>query len=73
MRQMHAELIDMLDGEIAQLLYDLAPGEEQIEESNESDDDALKSAAENWNRAEDEYWCAAFGEVGGGKGGKGNK
>ena len=71
MRQLHDELIGMLEGESTQPLYTVAPEETQPEEFEKTPEQVLAKAEENWNRAEEEYWTAALGKSGGGKGGKG--
>ena len=70
MRQLHDELTGMLEGESTQPLYTIAPEETQSEEAETTPEQIMAKAEENWNRAEEEYWAAALGKIGGGKWGQ---
>ena len=65
---MHDELIGMMEGEKTQPLYNVNTEETPPENSSE---DRLAKAEEDWTRADQEYWVAAIGTKG--KGGKGKK
>ena len=59
MRQMHDELIGMLEGETAQPLFTMSSEEPPAEETQRTPDELLTMAEENWNKAETEHWTAA--------------